>query len=361
MAEPAKLPGIIGTADEWMRTLLFLPDARSTYATDVDRLHFFVISTTIVASTIIGLVALYFFARYRRRSDTDRTPHIEPTVSYEVVVIGVPLALFLLWFVIGFRQYMHMETPPPGAMDVYVMGKQWMWKFSHTEGPSEVETLHVPVHRPIRLLITSRDVIHSFFVPAFRMKKDAIPGRYTQTWFEATATGRYPIFCAEYCGVAHSYMRGEVVVMEQSEYDRWLAASRESTLPARTDGENQQQPVGASMVDEGRRVASEVGCFRCHTVDGSPYIGPTWLGLYGRSEKLASGQTVVVDEAYMTESMMDPLAKVVEGFKPVMPTFQGRLDGPQSAAIVEFIKSLHADRVETGPSEKQTYEPSPSP
>ena len=200
--------------NELMRRLLWLPVQASTFAKPVDNLHYFVITVTMVASTITGLLAFFFFFKYRERRENQSTPMVVPSVKFEIAVIGVPLFFFLLWFVQGYKDYVWYTTPPKDTMDVYVMGKKWMWKFAYGGGgPNAIGTLHVPVNRPVRLLMTSRDVIHSFFVPDFRIKQDVLPGRYTETWFEATKTGRYQVLCTEYCGTWHSQMWGEIVVM----------------------------------------------------------------------------------------------------------------------------------------------------
>ncbi len=345
--------------NEIMRKLLFLPEQGSAYAVEVDRLHFFVITVTMVSATAVALVSLWFFVKYRRKSDTQTTPHVEPKAIHEVLFIGVPLAFFLLWFAIGFPLFVKLQTPPKDAMDVYVQGKKWMWKFSYPGGPNGMDVLRVPAGRPVRLLITSRDVIHSFFVPDFRLKQDAVPGRYTQTWFTASGPGRHQVFCAEYCGLGHSAMLAEVIAMEPAEYDAWVAEARRSTLAAAQDSpEDRADPI-ASLPEQGRRLSAEYGCFKCHTVDGTRHIGPTWLDLYRKSEKLQDGSTVVADEAYLTESMMDPAAKIVAGYQNVMPTFQGRVPGPEIAAIVEFIKSLRTDAVRPEPSKGPVYVPVP--
>jgi cytochrome c oxidase subunit 2 len=347
--------------NELLRKMLFLPEQASEYATRVDHLHFFVIITTMIAATGVFGTALYFFVRYRRRSETDATPHIEPTWIHEVFFIGVPLSLFLLWFGIGFTQYVSLQTPPQGAMDVYVQGKKWMWKFAYPGGPSAIDTLRIPVGRPVRLLITSRDVIHSFYVPAMRVKQDALPGRYTQTWFTAVRPGRYEIFCAEYCGLGHSAMLGELVAMPAAEFDAWISEQRRGIPRAQDQRPIAGEPVrpASSLVDEGRRVASEQGCMKCHSVDGTRHIGPTWVNLYLREEKLATGKTVVADEAYLTKSMMDPAADIVAGYQNVMPTYQGKLPPPEAAAVVEYIKSLKIPAVRSGPSEGPAYESIP--
>ena len=212
--------------NELLRRLLFLPDQASTFARDVDQLHFFVILTTFVMSTAVGLTAIFFFARYRRRSEVQTTPHIEPGIAMEAAFFIVPLFFFLLWFFIGYREFVRQQTPPSDAADVYVMAKKWMWKFAYPDGPNAINVLRVPAGRNVRLLMTSRDVIHSFYVPEFRIKQDVLPGRYTQTWFNAVQPGRYQILCAEYCGAGHSIMRGEVIVMKQQEYEDWLVQQK---------------------------------------------------------------------------------------------------------------------------------------
>jgi cytochrome c oxidase subunit 2 len=301
--------------------------------------------------------------RYRRRSEAEVTPEVQPKHWHEAAFIGIPLAIFLLWFAIGFRQYVELANPPVGAMDVFVQGKKWMWKFAYQGGPSSLEVLRVPAGRPVRLLITSRDVIHSFYVPELRVKQDALPGRYTQTWFNADRPGRYQIFCAEYCGLSHSGMLGELVVMPPVEFDAWLAEQRrgEALAQAQDGAATRGEAVlaGSDLLAEGRTVAAQQGCLKCHSVDGSRHIGPTWVDLYQRSQKLKDGKSVVADEGYLTESMMDPRAKVVRGFQPVMPTYQGRIPGPEIAAIVEFIKSLRTEAVRPEPTKGRAYEPVP--
>ena len=345
--------------NEMMRRMLFLPEQASAYAVEVDRLHFFVITVTMLGAFGVAGAALLFFVKYRRRHDRQLTEHVEPKAIHEVLFIGVPLAFFLLWFAIGFPLFVRLQTPPKDAIDVYVQGKKWMWKFAYPGGPNGVDVLRVPAGRPVRLLITSRDVIHSFYVPDFRIKQDAVPGRYAQTWFNATQPGRHQVLCAEYCGLGHSAMLAEIIAMPPEEFDAWLADARRSTVVAAQDSPEDRVDPRTSLTEQGRRLAAEYGCFKCHTVDGTRHIGPTWLDLYRKTERLQDGKNVVADEAYMTESMMDPAAKVVAGYQNVMPTFQGRIPGPEVAAIVEFIKSLRTDAVRPEPSKGPVYVPVP--
>ncbi|HYG66545.1 MAG TPA: cytochrome c oxidase subunit II [Anaeromyxobacteraceae bacterium] len=347
--------------NELLRRLLFLPEQASNHAREVDALHYFVITTTMIAAAGVFLTALVFFVRYRRRrheGDAPKTPWVEPRAIHEVLFVTVPLAFFLLWFAIGYPQFVNLQTPPENAMDVFVQGKKWMWKFAYPGGPNSLDVLRVPVGRPVRLLITSRDVIHSFYAPAFRVKMDALPGRYTQTWFQAEKPGRYEIFCAEYCGLGHSAMLGEIVVMPQAEFDAWISEQRRG-LALASDGSavgGERVLEASNVVDEGRRVASEQGCLKCHSIDGTRHIGPPWNDLYLRQEKLANGRTIVADEAYLTKSMMDPGAELVTGYQNVMPSYQGRMSPPEVAAVVEYIKSLKSPAVRSGPSEGPVYE-----
>ncbi len=347
--------------NELLRKMLFLPPQASEHARQVDHLHYFVIITTMIAAFGVFLTALVFLVKYRRRSPHDATPRVRPRWFHELFFIGVPLTFFLVWFAIGFPLFVNLQRPPKDAMDVYVQGKKWMWKFAYPDGPSAIDTLRVPAGRPVRLLITSRDVIHSFFVPALRVKQDALPGRYTQTWFAADRPGRYEIFCAEYCGVGHSSMLGEVIVMRAAEFDDWMTQQKQGLARAQDVSPAPGEPVrpSSSLVEEGQRVAADKGCLKCHSVDGTSHIGPTWLEVYGRTERLSDGRTAIADEGYLTKSMMDPGADVVAGYQNVMPTYQGKLSPPEAAAIIEYMKSLRTPSVRSGPSEGPAYESIP--
>jgi cytochrome c oxidase subunit 2 len=263
--------------NEFLRRMLFLPEQGSVYSYDVDRLHYFVILTTIFASTGVGLTAIAFFVKYRRRHEGQRTPHVESGFISESLFVGIPLSFFLVWFGLGYRDYVTLSTPPPNAMDVYVMAKQWMWKFAYPEGPNAVGSLRVPMGRPVRLLITSRDVIHSFYVPAFRIKRDALPGRYTEIWFEAQKEGRFEVFCAEYCGAGHSVMRAEVVVMKPQDFDDWIREQRRGIERAQDQAATilEKPPESSSMLAQGQKLAGVAGCLSAtpstaHSTSGRP-------------------------------------------------------------------------------------------
>jgi cytochrome c oxidase subunit 2 len=324
--------------NDLLRGFLNLPPQASTYAPAVDLLHYFVITASMLGATFVFLLGLYFVVRYHRRAPFATTARVTTPVPLEALIIGGLLSLFLAFWAVGAVLYNHMQTPPADAMPIYVTGKQWMWKFAYPDGRASMDVLTVPVNRPVKLVMTSRDVIHSFYVPAFRMKHDVVPGRYYTAWFEANTPGTYPIQCAELCGVSHSRMLGKVQVLSQEEYAKWLEGT-----PVRTEERLQGATAlsGGDLAETGREVASRRGCFACHTIDGQPHIGPTWAGLYGSQVKLADGSTVTADEGYLTRSMMDPQAQIVAGYKAIMPTYRGVLEEPEVGALVEFIKSIH--------------------
>lgn len=318
---------------ELFRALLGLPPGASTSADDIDLLHFSVISVTMLVSGYVFAAAAWFCVRYYRRSADQLTERFSATRRHEALTITVLLTMFISWWVIGFRQYVRMVEPPKDAEIVYVDAKQWMWKFTYAGGRDTNDVLTVPVGKPIKLVMTSRDVIHSFFVPAFRTKADVIPGRYTTLWFEAKTPGTYPIWCAEYCGVSHSLMRGEVVVLSQDDYARWLRGDRDQArLEAGTEH--------GDLVGLGRAVAVRRACVACHTLDGQRHVGPTWSGLFGSERVLADGRRVIADESYLTRSMMEPNVELVAGYPQIMPTYQGTLTAAETGALVELIRSL---------------------
>ncbi len=343
--------------NDFVRRILLLPVQGSALARSIDHLHYFVIFTTMAGWLGVTLVAVYFVIKYRRRSPTQTTRQVKATIPYEATVIGTLLFLFILWWALGYSRYVAIREPPANAMEVYVTGKQWMWKFSYPDGRSSLSVLTVPAGQPVKLLMTSRDVIHSFFLPDFRVKQDVLPGRYTQLWFTADKPGTYQIFCAEYCGLLHSNMWGSVVALSPQDWERWLAETSprglaggpgSATAPAvgKEAAFTPQVPITSAtgqsfgLADQGRAVADRFGCFNCHTTDGRPHIGPSWKGLYGATVEMDNGDRVVADESYLTESMMDPRKRIVRGFQPVMPSYQGILGPAETAALVELIKSL---------------------
>lgn len=311
------------TLPPWAIHALGLPPEASQTARDIDALHAWVITTTFAGTFVVALVTAYFVVRYRRKRELETTPHVQASALRELTQAGLLLALFIAFWIVGYAQYLHVETPPKDAMVVYVSAKQWMWKFSYDDGRTTNDTLNVPEHTRVRLVMSSRDVIHSFFAPSFRVKQDVIPGRWVNVWLDAAAPGDYPIYCAEFCGTGHSRMLGSIHVMRADDWAKWRR------------GVNPEY-----MVARGREVAAKNGCLACHTLDGQRHIGPSWSRLYDSQVKLTDGRTVVADEAYLTRSMMDPLAEIVAGYNPVMPSFRGHLDAEQVGALVALIRSL---------------------
>jgi cytochrome c oxidase subunit II len=339
--------------NEWLRRALFLPPQSSTVASAIDHLHYFVIITTMLGSAFVGFLAVYFVIRYRRRRGQAAQREVvwQPPGWVEWAIAGVLFSMFIGWWAIGFFQYLRLRVPPPDTYDIYVTAKQWMWKFSYQDGHHSIAALYVPAGRPVKLIMTSRDVIHSFYVPDFRVKQDVLPGRYVTTWFEVKEPGRHAILCAEYCGTNHSSMRGEVIALAPADFSRWLASelltersvnnyaappyAQEPSL----SGENGPSPP-ESLARLGAGVAAQEGCLRCHTLDGTPHIGPTFAGMWRARVPLKDGTTTVADEAYLTESMMDPNERIHAGFQSVMPSYLGRLRPAETAALLELIRSL---------------------
>lgn len=335
--------------NELLRIILFLPEQRSTLARDIDWLHYFVILTTMAGSIAVAVITMYFLIRYRAggRGKVEVSPDERASLHrtgmpiwFEVALIAGLLGLFVMWWVLGFRQFVQIRSAPRDSIEVYVTAKKWMWIFAYPNGEGSNATLYVPVGRPVKLVMTSRDVIHSFFVPEFRLKQDVVPGRVTTMWFEATAPGVYPILCTEYCGTEHSTMRGQVIAVPQAEYRAHLDGLPLLEAPVQVPAAPGQGQNELTLAEMGEHVANRHGCLRCHTVDGVPHLGPTWARAFGSTVTLQDGQTIIVDEAYLTESMMDPLAKLHRGYEPVMPAYQGLLTAAETGALVEYIRSL---------------------
>lgn len=331
---------------EWLRRVLLLPPQASTVARDIDLLHMAVITTTMLGAFAVTVSAIVLCVRFRRRGGAPRQHgggnSKKGMRALELIAIGGLFMLFTGFWAVGFWQYIALAEPPEDTYDVYVSGKQWMWKFAYPDGSHTAGTLFVPAGRPVRLLLTSRDVIHSFYVPDFRVKQDAIPGRYTSVWFQTRAPGTHPVYCTEYCGTDHSRMRAEVVALSADDFKRWLERDGEGPVQPKTPaGPERPEPT---LAERGEIVAAQLGCLRCHSLDGSPHIGPTWAGLYRAEVPLEGGGTTVADVAYLTESMMDPLAKLHRGFQPVMPSYAGYMKPADASALVELIKTLRDPR-----------------
>ncbi len=299
------------------------PEQASSLAGEVDALFLFLVAVTVFFSIGIALVLVVFAIKYRRRTERDRPEEIHGSLVLELTWSVVPFLLTVIMFVWGARVFFHMNRTPDDAMTVNVVGKRWMWKLQHPTGQREINELHVPVGRAVRLTVTSEDTIHSFFVPAFRIKKDAVPGRYNTAWFRATKTGTYHLFCAEYCGTEHSKMIGRVVVMEPDAYQTWLAGGPPPESPAKA----------------GEKLFTDLNCITCHRPD-SAGRGPVLNGIFGKTVVLEGGETVLADETYVRESILNPAAKITAGYQPVMPTYLGQVSEESLFQLVAYIQSL---------------------
>jgi len=302
----------------------FVPESASTISLKVDALYFFLCGVTLFFTLLISGVLTFFVIKYRRRTPYEIPRPIAGSHKLEMLWSIIPFFIAMSIFGWSAQLYFEQSRPPTNTSEVYVVAKQWMWKIQHTTGQREINELHVPTGRKIKLIMTSEDTIHDFFVPAFRMKADVLPGRYTTEWFEATKPGTYHLFCAEYCGMNHSGMIGSVVAMEPADFDNWLSGNS-----------SQQSPAVA-----GQQLFQSLGCVSCHGANGEGGRGPALAGVFGRQVFLNTGQSLKADEAYLRESIVNPQAKLVSGFGPIMPTFQGQISEEQLLQILAFIKSL---------------------
>ena len=298
------------------------PEQASTFAPQVDHLYGFLIAVTTFFTGLIVVLVVGFAIKYRRRPGREEAGHTETGMGLELLWTAIPSVLVLVMFVWGAALFLAESVPPKGAQDIYVVGRQWMWKVQHPNGRREINELHVAAGRAVKLTLASQDVVHSFYIPAFRIKQDAIPGQYRTMWFQPTKPGEYHLFCAEYCGTNHSRMIGRVVVMEDIDYQKWLGGT-----------------TGQTPVEEGRDLFVQLDCISCHGT-GSRQRCPPLGNLFGKQERLENGQTVAVDEGYVRESILEPKAKIVRGYEPVMPSFNGQVTEEQILALIAYIKSL---------------------
>jgi len=325
LAEP-KLPKLTPSDSFW------LPTDASVTTRNIDWVWEFMLWMSLLALLAIFVAMVHFCTKYRAKSRAANEP-VEPSAEHntalEVAWSVLPLFVMIALFVLGFKGFVDLRTAPRDSMELHATGQKWKWTFDYKcpSGNLTDDVLHVPLDQPVRMIISSVDVLHALYIPAFRTKMDAVPGRYTDLWFQATKPGEYPVFCAEYCGTAHSDMLTSVVVHPAGEYERWLDNTCKES----------DKETGAPR---GQKLYEKQGCSTCHSVDGSAKIGPTWKGLWGSSETLADGANQKVDENYLRESMLDPNKKVVKGYAPSMPTYQGKLSDKDIDGLIEYIKTL---------------------
>ena len=316
-----------------MSTLGFplFPEQASTMAGRVDELFFFLVAVSVCFATLICVLIVAFAVKYRRRQDDERPQAIPGDLRLEILWTTIPLALTMVMFVWGARLFFEMNYPPSDALEISIIAKQWMWKVQHPGGQSEIDELHIPAGRPIKLMMTSQDVIHDFFVPAFRVKKDVLPGRYTTVWFEATKPGSFQLFCSQYCGTQHSGMVGRIIVMAPAAFATWLGGGA----------------ANVSMAGAGEKLFQRLGCVACHQANDSGR-GPSLVGLIGKQVALHGGRSVTADEDYVRESILNPQAKIVAGYTAIMPTFKGLISEDGITQILAYVKSLKREERRQG-------------
>ncbi len=305
---------------------LQMPEQASTIAPQVDALYYFIFWGSVFFFVLIVGLSTIFVLRYRRRDDRKMEARASHNTPLEVTWTVIPLALVILVFVWGFKGYMSLAVSPGGALEYHVTAKKWLWEVKAPNGQTSINEMTVPLDQAVKVVLRSEDVIHSFYVPAFRVKQDAIPNRYTTLWFQATAPGDYQLFCTEYCGTGHSGMLGTIHVLSPADFEKW---QQSSAGPA----------AGQSLADYGEQIYKGKACVTCHSLDGSRKTGPSFKGIWGHKVQFADGTSTTVDENYVRQSILKPQSQVVSGFEPVMPTFQGLLSDNEIDALIEFIKA----------------------
>ncbi|MEZ4704911.1 MAG: cytochrome c oxidase subunit II [Bdellovibrionota bacterium] len=307
---------------DWM-----MPEAASTVSSEIDSITYFIFAVSLVFFLIIVISMIHFVIKYQRKGKLEKTSGVDQNHVLEFVWTAIPTVLLVMMFVWGFRVYLDMSIAPKDSIEIKVTGQKWFWTFTYPNGYVSPGELVVPLNKPVKTLISSRDVIHSMYIPAFRIKMDALPNRYTVAWFEATKPGTYPLFCTEYCGTSHSKMLATVKVLPYGEYLQWL-------------DDMANMATGGDPVELGKKIYAKNACNTCHSLDGSTMVGPSWKGIWNASHQMADGTTVKVDENYIRESILNPQAKIRAGFQGVMPSYQGLLKEQEIEGVIAYIKSL---------------------
>lgn len=310
---------------KWLHASALFPAEASGISPYVDALYFFLLLMTVFGTLLVAALLLVFSIRYRRERNPVAT-QVEGSTLLEATWTIIPLAIFLVTFVWGAVLYFRIYNPPTNAMNIYVVGKQWMWKAEHPGGQHEINALHVPMGQPVQLTMISQDVFHSFSVPDFRIKREVIPGRYSTVWFEATQVGTYHVFCTQYCGTQHSGMVGTVTVLTPDDYKKWL----------------QQSTSGMSLAQNGERLFASMGCNSCHSGNAAAR-GPNLAGVYGAKLTLTDGSQMLVNDAYLRDAILNPSQHVTAGFAPIMPTYQGQISEDGLIDLVEYIKNMQSN------------------
>ena len=304
---------------------LFPPSA-SSVATEVDLLYLFITAVSAFFVVLVAALVVIFAIKFRRRHPDEVGADIHGSLVLELTWTFIPFVLAMVMFFWGADLFFRLARPPVDSMEIFVVGKQWMWKVQHPTGVREINEMHVPIGRNVKITLGSEDVIHDYSIPAFRVKMDAVPGKLTTLWFKAEKAGTYHLFCAEFCGTKHSGMIGQVIAMEPHEYEAWLSGGT----------------AGAAVppAQAGEKLFGELACLTCHRLDATPGVGPSLAGVFGSQVPLSDGSTVLADDNFLRESIMVPTAKVVRGFQPVMPPFQGLVSEEQLLQLIAYIKTL---------------------
>ena len=318
------------------------PVQASGYASEVDNLYLFLIAVAAFFAIVVVVLVVYFSIKYRDDTGLKVGAPITGSIPLEIGWSLVPFLIAMGIFVWATTVFFHAVRPPAQTLEIYSTGKRWMWRFQHVDGQREINQLHVPVGRPVKVTFTSEDVLHDLYIPVFRVKADAIPGRYSSIWFTATKTGEYHLFCAEYCGTRHSGMIGTVYVMEPDDYQAWLAGGGQA---------------GGTMQARGQQLFQQLACSSCHLTDGTGR-GPSLVGVFGSQVKLSNSLNVVADESYVRESILTPQMKLVNGYQPLMPTFQGLVNEEGLLSLIEYVKSLGESR--SGAQQASAAAPAPA-
>jgi cytochrome c oxidase subunit II len=310
---------------KWLHASALFPAEASTIAPYADALYFFLLAITVVGLVLVGTLVFGFSIRYRKSRNPVAT-QVEGSTLLEATWTIIPLALFMVAWIWGALLYFRIYNPPTNAMNIYVVGKQWMWKAEHEGGQHEINALHVPTGRPVQLTMISQDVFHSFSIPDFRVKREVIPGRYSTVWFEATTPGTYHIFCTQYCGTNHSAMIGQVTVLSPEAYEKWT----------------QESTSGMSLAQNGERLFASMGCNACHSGSAASR-GPNLAGVYGSKLQLTDGSQIVVNDAYLRDAILNPSQHITAGYAPIMPTYQGQVSEDGLIDLVEYIKGMQSN------------------
>jgi cytochrome c oxidase subunit 2 len=328
---------------KWLHASALFPAEASTIAPYADALYFFLLAITVIGIVLVGVLVFGFSIRYRKSRNPVAT-QVEGSTLLEATWTIIPLALFMVTWIWGALLYFRIYNPPTNAMNIYVVGKQWMWKAEHAGGQHEINALHVPTGRPVQLTMISQDVFHSFSIPDFRVKREVIPGRYSTVWFEATTPGAYHIFCTQYCGTNHSAMIGEVTVLSPEDYEKWT----------------QESTSGMSLAQNGERLFASMGCNACHSGSAASR-GPNLAGVYGSKLQLTNGSEVIVNDAYLRDAILNPSQHITAGYAPIMPTYQGQVSEDGLIDLVEYIKNMQSNyRVQQTLTTSQSNQAAPT-